>query len=114
MDLPPATFEQGLPLIEATILARRRSSDFWERAVAGDCGLLRLIARHGEADATAGPDIEAVARAYLDAAKIAVGPREWNSVLSQIDILQRFAESAGRRSIATRLKSLGRRLIEDK
>jgi hypothetical protein len=114
VDLPPATLEQGLPPIEATIPARRRSSNFWERALAGDCGLIRLIARHDEADATAEPDIEAAARAYLNAAKIAVGPREWNSVLSHIDILQRFAESAGRRSIATRLKSLGRKLIEDK
>ncbi|MBK7664677.1 MAG: CHAT domain-containing protein [Sterolibacteriaceae bacterium] len=109
-DLPPATLEQGLPRIEATIPARRRSSDFWERAVAGDCALLRLIARHDEANATGGPDIEAVARAYLDAAKIAVGPREWNSVLSQIDILQRFAESAGRRRIAGWLKTLAGKL----
>ena len=82
--------------------------------MAGDCALLRLIARHDEADATAEPDIEAVARVYVDAAKIAVGPREWNSVLSHIDILQRFAESAGRRSIAIRLKLLGKKLIEDK
>lgn len=108
--LPPATLEKGLPPIEGTNSARRHSSDFWERALAGDCALLRLISRSDDVETGVEARIDAVCRAYRDAAKIAVGPREWNAVLSHIDILRRFAEAAGRQGIVGQLKALGRKL----
>ena len=60
----------------------------------------RLIAHRDAADVGVEASLDAVSRAYRDAARIGVSPREWNSVLSHIDILRRFADSAGRSDIA--------------
>lgn len=98
--LPP--MDRGLPAIEARAAVRARSEDFWERAQAGDCALLRLMA--GRAPRKA--DIDAVAAAYAAAAALGARPREWNSVLSQVAILVRLAESARRKETAAALRDL--------
>lgn len=67
----------------------------------------RLIAHLDAADVGVEASLDAVSRAYR------VSPREWNSVLSHIDILRRFADSAGRSEIAGCLKSLGRKLSKE-
>jgi hypothetical protein len=78
------------------------SEQFWERALAGDCALLRLIGNGKPGHA----EIDKVSRAYRAAAAIGARPREWNSVLSQIALLARLAESAGQDGIASALGRL--------
>jgi hypothetical protein len=98
--------EVGLPHLEALAAESLRSEDFWARALAGDCALLRLIAKAAPAAA----DIDAVVRAYRGAATLGVRPREWNSVLSQVDILKALAGSSAQGRIAAALETLHSRL----
>jgi hypothetical protein len=92
----------GLPQFEALAADSLRNEDFWARALAGDCALLRLIAKAAPAAA----DIDAVVRAYRGAAKLGAGPREWNSVLSQVEILKELAGSSDQVKIAAALQTL--------
>lgn len=103
-----APMDAGLRAIEAGAAMRSRSEDFWERAQTGDCALLRLLARSAPRKA----DIQAVAAAYAAAAALGVRPREWNSVLSQVAILARLAESAGRKATAAALRELRAQLAD--
>lgn len=100
------SLDQALEQTEARAQTLARSEDFWERALAGDCALLRLIAG-GERDGAA---VGAVAAAYRNAAALGARPREWHSVLSQVGMLARFARLAGRDRLATHLESLRSRL----
>lgn len=101
-----ASMKDGLPQFEALAAASVRSEDFWTRALAGDCALLRLIAK----PAPGAADIDAVVRAYRGAAALGVRPREWNSVLSQVDILRALAGSSAQLKIAGALETLHSRL----
>jgi hypothetical protein len=94
--------DQALPEIEVRAENLSHSEQFWERALAGDCALLRLIGNGKPGHA----EIDKVSRAYRAAAAIGARPREWNSVLSQIALLARLAESAGQDGIASALGRL--------